>query len=87
MKSNTEILHYIIVVLGHSEYTIRRVDMPVGYCIMLEVGGVKFLFTREDVKDLVFLEELNWALQSTLPYEMQRVLEYGTEYVEEGGEE
>ena len=86
MKSCAGVLHYIIVILGRSKYTIRRVDTPDSYCIILNVGEVEFLFTREDVKALLFLEEMIGSVQSTLPYKMQRVLECGTEYVEEGGE-
>ena len=80
MNSEAEILHYIFVVLSRSNYKICRVNTPDGYCVILKVGEVKFLFTREDIEALVRIESgMDCCLYTDLPKSMQRVLEYDSE--------
>lgn len=85
MTNNAEIIHYMFVVLSRFRYTLERVDTPEGYCVFLKVPEVRFLFTREDVAALVHNGEKDWLVSADLIDNMRRVLEYGSEYIEEGG--
>lgn len=89
MKSSAEILHYMFWVLSRSKYTLRRVYMPEGYSVLLKVGEVGFLYTREDIRCLERMErDKDWpcSILRNLLYKMKLVLAFGTEYFNEGGE-